>query len=315
MLATNGGGLTFPDGTTQSTAATSPDLSPYALLAGATFSGNLNVGSMALNAPRTEIQTSTVGATVSLTKGGAQTAVISIGEAFDDKPFVFVSGASGTASIHSGKFFSGGLFDGVEPYARKDGATFTGKVNTLAPTTTNPGLNIGTTSTTTALSNSIAGDIWIGQFQLTFKNGQGSTVWTAGTNVSNVFGSPQIIDTTATTPGLRITQKGTGEAIRVEDSTTPDSTSFIVGADGRVAIGANTAAASIYTFYVNGVSELNGQLLIKEGFTMSFGSRSFTIENDPTTNAISGNLTASDYPTEIFLKIGGINYAIPARQI
>jgi hypothetical protein len=63
------------------------------------------------------------------------------------------------------------------------------------------------------------------------------------------------------------------------------------------------------------VSELNGQLLIKEGFTMSFGSRSFTIESDPTTSGISGNLNSTDYPTEIFLKINGNNYAIPARMV
>jgi hypothetical protein len=232
VLAANGGGLTFPDGTTQGTAATTPDLSGYAPLAG---------------------------------------------------------------------------------------ATFTGKVNTLAPTTTNPGLNIGTTSNTGALSNSIAGDVWIGQFQLTFKNGSGGTVWTAGTNVSNVFGSPQIIDTTATTPGLRVTQKGTGEAIRVEDSTSPDSTSFIVTNDGRVGIGVGSSAemSASYGLTSNtGVQIKNGDLSLPLGkLQFADSAKSLKIETDPANNGISGNFNSSDYPFEIFLNIGSNKYAIPARIV
>jgi hypothetical protein len=66
VLAPNGGGLTFPDGTTQVTAATTPNLSGYALLAGATFSGKvitpsttasagLNLGATSV-APTTPVQ-------------------------------------------------------------------------------------------------------------------------------------------------------------------------------------------------------------------------------------------------------------------
>jgi hypothetical protein len=160
--------------------------------------------------------------------------------------------------IQNGTFITNASGSFIEPYARKDGATFTGKLNTLAPTTTNPGLNIGTTSTTAALSNSIAGDIWIGQFQLTFKNGQGNTVWTAGTNVSNVFGSPQIIDTTATTAGLRITQKGTGNAIEVEDSTSPDSTRFVVDQFGKVGVGIAPDATAALRVDANGIKFNSG---------------------------------------------------------
>ena len=66
VLAPNGGGLTFPDGTTQVTAATTPNLAGYALLAGATFSGKvitpsttasagLNLGATSV-APTTPVQ-------------------------------------------------------------------------------------------------------------------------------------------------------------------------------------------------------------------------------------------------------------------
>lgn len=227
IVFSSGYGLAFGDGTTQTTAATTPDLSGYALLSGATFTGKAN--------------------------------------------FTSVAGAAG--------------------------------------------LNVGIGGTST--SASVAGDLWIstGGASLNFRDGTGAWRVLAATSNTNTFSAAQIIDITATTPGLRITQKGTGEAIRVEDSTSPDSTAFIVGNDGRVSIGTNTATASIWTFYVNGVSEFNGQLRITEGYPMSFGSKTFTIEADPNSTGISGNLTSSDYPIEVVLRINGNNYAIPARQI
>jgi hypothetical protein len=316
VLATNGGGLTFPDGTTQTTAATSPDLSGYAPLASPTFSGVVGVGSSAITG-RIRAESYSLGSYLALEAGnGARQAVISNGGEFGNVPFITLIGSTGTASIHGGRFYSGSLSSGVEPYARTDGATFTGKVSLTDLGTNNPSFNIGGTALNTTATNAVSGDVWISGTspKVSYKVGT-SNFYCATSNLTNTFSAAQIIDTTGAAPALRVTQKGTGEAIRVEDSTSPDSTSFIVGADGRVAIGANTAAASIYTFYVNGVSELNGQLLIKEGFTMSFGSRSFTIESDPTTSGISGNLNSTDYPTEIFLKIGGNNYAIPARMV
>jgi hypothetical protein len=44
----------------------------------------------------------------------------------------------------------------------------------------------------------------------------------------------------ATTPALRITQTGTGNALEVEDSANPDATPFVVTAAGDVGIGTNT---------------------------------------------------------------------------
>jgi hypothetical protein len=56
--------------------------------------------------------------------------------------------------------------------------------------------------------------------------------------VSNTFTANQIIEVTDNTnAALRITQLGTGDAIRVEDSTTPDSTSFRVDQNGAVTAG------------------------------------------------------------------------------
>lgn len=49
------------------------------------------------------------------------------------------------------------------------------------------------------------------------------------------------IDVSSTSAALRVTQRGTGAAILVEDTTNPDATPFSVDADGRVLIGATSS--------------------------------------------------------------------------
>jgi hypothetical protein len=292
VLATNGGGLTFPDGTTQGTAFTGSlaisnvtglqtALDGKAATSHTQATSTITGLDTQLNNKANLVEPLFKSKIIVDTVGGDGT-----GQRFEASPsqivletaagsgFGIYAGSGGAnpdiqlvlsdnvsliyTQIQNGTFITNASGSFIEPYARKDGATFTGKLNTLAPTTTNPGLNIGTTSTTAALSNSIAGDIWIGQFQLTFKNGQGNTVWTAGTNVSNVFGSPQIIDTTATTAGLRITQKGTGNAIEVEDSTSPDSTRFVVDQFGKVGVGIAPDATAALRVDANGIKFNSG---------------------------------------------------------
>jgi hypothetical protein len=206
-------------------------------------------------------------------------------------------------------------------YALKSGATFTGKVNLTDLGTDNPSFNIGGTALSTTATNAVSGDVWISGTspKLTYKVGT-SNLYCATSNLTNTFSSSQIIDTTATTPALRITQKGTGEAIRVEDSTTPDSTSFIVTTDGRVGIGINSSAelnAGYGLTSTTSVQIKNGILSIPTGrIEFSDSAKSLTIENDPSPNPFtSGSFSSNDYPMEIFLKIGGNNYAIPARMV
>lgn len=122
--------------------------------------------------------------------------------------------------------------------AKKSGTTFTGKVNTKAPDSSNAGINIGSINSTANLTNSIAGDVWIGTWQMAYKTANGTLVYGAATNASNVFGSPQVIDTTSNTlPALRVTQKGTQPSLVVEDSLNPDTTALVVDTAGNVGIG------------------------------------------------------------------------------
>jgi hypothetical protein len=59
---------------------------------------------------------------------------------------------------------------------------------------------------------------------------------------TNTFTANQIISVTDNTnAALRITQTGTGNALVVEDSASPDSTPFVIDADGKVFVGNTTS--------------------------------------------------------------------------
>ena len=182
--------------------------------------------------------------------------------------------------------------------ANLSGATFTGKVNTVAPTANNAGINIGTINSTGNLTNSIAGDVWIGTWQMAYKTANGTLVYGAATNASNVFGSPQIIDTTAATPALRVTQKGTGNSLIVEDSLNPDSTALVVDASGNVGIGVATGFVATSKLDVVGNSKAT---------TFSNGSGPAFSVNSTTSH--SGGSDTMD----LLVTIGGVNYRIGLR--
>jgi hypothetical protein len=137
--------------------------------------------------------------------------------------------------------------------ANLSGATFTGKVNLPDLGVNTPSLNLGGTALSTTATSAASGDVWISGAtspKLTYKVG-GANLYCATSNLTNTFTSSQIIDvTTATSAALRVTQKGTANAIEVEDSTSPDSTRFVVDQFGKVGIGVapdTTAALKVDT--------------------------------------------------------------------
>lgn len=136
--------------------------------------------------------------------------------------------------------------------ANLSGATFTGKVN-FTPVSGVPGINIGIGGTSAAGTTN--GDLWIstGGVNLNYRDGTGAWRICAITTSTNTFSSPQIVDTTASTAALRITQKGTGNAIQVEDSTTPDATSFVVDQFGKVGVGVAPDATAAIKVDTNGI--------------------------------------------------------------
>jgi len=97
---------------------------------------------------------------------------------------------------------------------------------------------------------------------------------TPQTNTTNTFTASQIISVTDNTnAALRITQLGTGESIRVEDSTNPDATPFVVTATGAVGIGTASPNTILHAQVLGGTS--NGLQLTTEGNTL-FNSLAYT---------------------------------------
>jgi hypothetical protein len=139
--------------------------------------------------------------------------------------------------------------------ANLSGATFTGKINTTVTATTAP-INIAPQGT--APSSTVAGDVWIGNFNMFFRDANGNQRTIPTQSTSNVFSSPQVVDTTASTAALRVTQKGTGNAIEVEDSTTPDATRFVVDQFGKVGVGVAPDTNAAINLDANGLRTSDG---------------------------------------------------------
>jgi len=76
-----------------------------------------------------------------------------------------------------------------------------------------------------------------------------------GASSSLVIPGRATIDVSSTSDALRVTQRGTGNALVVEDSTNPDLSPFVIDATGLVMIGNNTAIdAQKLQIFGNGVS-------------------------------------------------------------
>jgi hypothetical protein len=84
---------------------------------------------------------------------------------------------------------------------------------------------------------------------------------------------------------LRVTQTGSGNAIIVEDSSNPDSTPFVVAADGRVGIGV-TSPLSTYKLHVrNGNATNSAAIAGSTGVFESSGATYVTVLSPDASNA------------------------------
>jgi hypothetical protein len=174
-----------------------------------------------------------------------------------------------------------------------------GKI-TFSPTNGNAGLNIGIGGTDTSATT--AGDMWIASSgsALNYRDGLGTWRILASRNLSNTFTVPQIVSTPAgtTNASLRINQAGTGPALVVEDSTTPDTSSLVVDASGNVGVG----VASGYT--ATSKVEVVGNV---KATTLSTGAGpTFSVNSTDTT-------TGGSVTLDMLVTINGVNYRIGLR--
>jgi hypothetical protein len=105
----------------------------------------------------------------------------------------------------------------------------------VTPDLGTPSALVGTNITGTAANFNINGTVGA----TTANTGAFTTLSASGT--TTLSGNQIISVTDNTNAALRITQLGTGNAILVEDSTNPDSTPFVVDANGRVVSGTSSA--------------------------------------------------------------------------
>ena len=142
----------------------------------------------------------------------------------------------------------------------KAGDTMTGKLNLPASTTAEAGLNIGNGVNPTS---PVTGDTWISTADNLLKwRAASTTISAAASNLANSFSVNQTIQTStlSTVPALRVTQRGTGEALRVEDDTSPDTTAFVISSDGRVGVGVTPDATVAISVDTTGIKFGDGTL-------------------------------------------------------
>jgi len=103
--------------------------------------------------------------------------------------------------------------------------------------------------TATASAVPVAGNLAFGELALNYNDGKLYYKNSAGvvTLLASNYSNPTVISVNSASDALRITQTGAGNALVVEDSTNPDSTPFVVDADGNVGIGITpTTALTMY---------------------------------------------------------------------
>lgn len=116
----------------------------------------------------------------------------------------------------------------------------------------------------------------------------GATVQTPVNDISlltaataNTFTANQIISVTDNTnAALRVTQLGTGLALRIEDNANPDSSPFVVDASGNLGVG--TASPAVPVDVVGQIRSLDGTVDLRMLPISASGSAIFgTISNHP----------------------------------
>ena len=155
----------------------------------------------------------------------------------------FKVNSSGTVALGGTISYNNGDYTGATLFVSPTGSIINGNLTVTGVISGSSYLGIsgGGGDVTTTGSNTFTG---INTFNANFITASvgitGSTAQFTTVTASNLFISSSgnaVIDVSSTNAALRITQRSTGESIRIEDSTNPDSTPFIIDANGNTGIG------------------------------------------------------------------------------
>jgi hypothetical protein len=191
--------------------------------------------------------------------------------------------------------------------ANLSGATFTGKVNLATISASSPSVNLGG-QCDSAPASATNGDLWISNAaspKITYRMG-GVNYNLAVLNQFNTFTGQMVINTTSSsTAALRVTQLGAGNAIEVEDSTSPDSTRFVVDANGKVGIGVAPDTSAALKVDTNGI-------MFGDGTTQTTAAvppppPSYSV-NQAIADMITGAIfNISTAPGQMFIEFNGVS--------
>lgn len=134
-----------------------------------------------------------------------------------------------------------------------------GKLYTYVAGTTTPQATYTDSTGSTPNSNPVVLDsrgeanVWLGEATYKFKltDANDVEIWTVDyisaptTSVSAVLTGNVTISSDSSGPALKITQTGTGDVMRVQDSADPDSTPFVINAAGLVGLGTVAPAEAL----------------------------------------------------------------------
>jgi hypothetical protein len=210
----------------------------------------------------------------------------------------------------------GVIKNSVELYARNSGATFTGRVNLAARASgAAASINLGAVPDNAAApSTLIEGDIFLtdieplaGNFNTrlnyvgkTFSGSLAAIQLATLNGVSNYFSQTQNVVVTSTSPAFKVTQLGTGAALLVEDSTTPDTSALVVDAAGNDGIG--VAVGYTATEKVEVVGNLKAD--------------NFKNGSGPTYRVVSiDSHTGGSDTHDLFISVGGSTYRVGMRLV
>jgi len=169
-----------------------------------------------------------------------------------------------------------------------------GKLYTYIAGTTTLQTTYTDSSATTANTNPIILDsrgeanVWLGGaiYKFVLKDADDALIWTVDNisaptaAVSPVLSGNVTIDSNTPTPALKITQTGTGPALKVQDSADPDVTPFLIDASGNVGIGTATPVSALeiaspgvftgaWAYLPSGTAMLFAQTAAPTGWTKS----------------------------------------------
>jgi hypothetical protein len=135
----------------------------------------------------------------------------------------------------------------------------TGKLIAAADATASK-LNIGNALAGQSPTTTENGDVWITNASRFGYRSNNVVHVSAALSLQNTFNQPQSIDVTNPTTALRVTQRGVGEALRVEDETSPDATAFVISNAGRAGIGVTPDASVCLSLDSTGIKFGDGTI-------------------------------------------------------